>query len=78
MRKADFIFKEIDPPDDLWCESGHYAPSAFKRGGPDSEPMPIRFWHAKGIGFNKCICEPCLILVNYVARIKRKKQKEVK
>jgi hypothetical protein len=72
MIRADITFSEVDVPDNLMCECGHKAPIEFKRNGPDSESMPIRFWHMKGNGVNKIICEPCMILVNYLAAQKRK------
>lgn len=74
MVKADTIYDEVDPPDDMWCECGHVASKTFKRNGPDSEPLPTRFWRIKGNGFDKIICEPHLVLLNHMLK-QRKKEK---
>ena len=79
MIKSDVTFKEVDVPEDLWCECGHTAPETYKRDGSDSEPLPIRFWHMTGRGQNKIICEPCMTIVMFMARKrsdKRKKEEE--
>jgi len=75
MLIADIEFQQIETPEDLWCECGHIAPKLFKRYGPDSEPQPIRFWKIRGKGQGKIICEPCLIIVNYAARIKKQRER---
>lgn len=72
MLIADVEFKEVDPPEDFWCECGHTAPKLFKRAGPDSKSELIRFWHIKGAGHSKIICEPCLVIINYKVRMKKK------
>ena len=74
MIKADVTFKEVDVPDERWCESGHQAPETYKRNGKDSEPEPIRFWHMRGRGQNKIICEPCMTIVMYMAKKKAQKR----
>ena len=76
MIKSDVTFSQTDVPDDLWCESGHKAPETYKRNGKDSEPLPIRFWHMKGRGQNKIICEPCMTLVMFLAKQSSNKRKE--
>jgi hypothetical protein len=76
MFKSDIVFSEVDPPENLICECGHKAPFEFKRDGPDSESLPTRFWHMKGNGADKIICEPCMILVNYLAAQKRKNKND--
>lgn len=76
MFVLDVVFKEVDPPNDLMCECGHQAPTKFKRNGPDSESLPIRFWHMKGKEVNKVICEPCMIIINYLAAQKRKNKND--
>jgi len=70
--------EEVDTPDNMWCEIGHIAPEFFKRGGEGTEPLPIRFWHVTGDGNNKIICEPCLVLVNFMAKNKAQKERDGK
>ncbi len=77
MLKADVTFAQENPPMDNWCDSGHFAPKLFRREGPDSTPEPTRFFRASGKGLNGIYCEPCLILVNYAAKAKRKIYKEL-
>lgn len=74
MLIAEIQFRQVNTPDDLWCECGHVAPKLFKREGPDSEAQPIRFWKISGNGHNKIICEPCLVIINYAARIKKQQR----
>lgn len=73
MIKFDTTYKEVDPPDNMWCDCGHVAPKTFRRNGPDSEPLPTRFWRVVGKGFDQTICEPHLVLLNYL--IKRKRER---
>lgn len=73
--KADIIFQEVSAPEDLWCECGHTAPAMYKRAGPNSELLPIRFWHMKGRGVDRIICEPCMTIINWKAALDRKKRK---
>ena len=68
-------WREVEQPSDCWCENGHIAPKEFKREGPDAEPEPTKFFHINGDGFNKTICEPCLIVINYLVQQKKKKGK---
>jgi hypothetical protein len=70
--KADIEIKQVENPTDNWCESGHHAPLEWRRGGPDSCLEPTTFWHIKGKGVNKVICEPCLMIVNYLKMKKGK------
>jgi hypothetical protein len=71
--KADTVYKHVDSPSDMWCDSGHHAHETFKREGPKGKPLPTRFWRVSGKGFDKVVCEPCLVLINYM--IKRKKER---
>ena len=73
LPKANRTWSEVEQPEDLWCENGHIAPKEFKRNGVDLEPT--KFFHISGDGFNKTICEPCLIVVSYVVRQNKKKGK---
>jgi hypothetical protein len=72
MIKADVTFKEVDAPDNLWCNCGHTAPKEYKRNGSNSESLPIRFWHVTGMGNNITICEPCMTVVIYMAKMNKK------
>lgn len=74
--KADIRFEQVDVPDGYWCENGHQAPELYRRDGPDSDLLPIRFWHMKGCGIDRIICEPCMTIINYMIFNKRKKKKE--
>lgn len=69
--RADISFIEVEVPQDHQCSSGHKAPEFFKRGGPESDSEPIKFFRVKGQGTDIVICEPCLILANYLAKIQR-------
>jgi hypothetical protein len=72
LPKADIIIREVNPPADNWCQSGHYSTGTFKRAGPDSEPEPIRFFRFTGLGFDGVYCEPCLVIMHHMAKLKKK------
>ena len=65
----------VDVPKDNWCDSGHSVKddATFKRGGPDSPADPIRFFNIsyQDKGINKTCCEPCLVLINFLAKAKK-------
>lgn len=65
---ADLIQKEIDPPCNKWCCSGHVAPPLFRRSGPESLEEPTRFFMVTGNGINGIYCEICLIIAHHRAR----------
>lgn len=70
MDKPSIVIKEVDVPSHYFCENGHTAPSQYRRNGPDSDLLPIRFWKVTGNGINKTICEPCLTVLNYLLKQK--------
>ena len=71
--KADITIKEINNPIGNWCDSGHTAPKLFKRNGPNSDLEPTKFFEIiKNDGTSQTFCEPCLIIANHMATIKRK------
>ena len=72
MIQADLSIIEVTAPIGHWCDSGHQAPELFKRNGTDSAPEPTKFFKVSNDG--KVFCEPCLILANYLARIKKDKK----
>jgi len=60
--KPDLITKEVPPPSNLWCQSGHkVAPDTLFQGGP------VRFFQVTGIGVNGVYCELCLTVANHKA-----------
>ena len=72
MFKADVTYREVVTPDDEMCANGHLAPKTFKRNGPESEPEPTKFFKVSGKNVPRGIyCEPCLIVANYIAKLKR-------
>ncbi len=78
MIKADLTFKEIDPPADRWCTSGHKAPELFRRGGPSSNLEPTKFFEVTNDkGLLGIVCEPCLIIANHIARLKKKAESKI-
>jgi len=78
MLKPDITYREIECPAGMWCDSGHVAPKEFRRDGPESFPEPTKFFHVTGLGIDGIYCEPCLIVVNWAARIRRKNKEEGK
>lgn len=76
MQKADLVYQEITCPAGQWCDAGHVAPKEFRRDGPASPLEPTRFFRVTGLGIDGIFCEPCLIVVNWIARRKRKKEVE--
>ena len=68
---VDLTCKMCDPPLTNWCASGHKAPELFRNGGPGSPEEPTRFFHVTGKDINMIVCEPCMIIANHVARLKK-------
>jgi len=71
------ISQTEEPPMNHWCSSGHTAPEFFRRLGPGTEPEPTRFYHLKSNDIDTVVCEPCLIIANHVAKIKRQQLKKL-
>lgn len=72
MFEADIVIKEVEPPINNWCASGHCAPALFKRKGPNSNSEKMRFFNFSGKGINAIYCEACLIVAQFMAKNKRK------
>ena len=68
---ADIVISETDPPINGLCASGHKAPETFRREGPDSPELPTRFFHVHTPTLSGIYCEPCLIIANHTARLKK-------
>jgi len=68
--KPDIVFKEVDCFN-RQCDNGHEAPELFRRSGPGSEEESTKFFHVKGRGVDGIYCEPCLIIVNQLRKLKR-------
>ena len=71
---ADLIQKEVDPPSNHWCASGHKAPDLFRRSGPGSMKEPTKFFHVAGHGIDGIYCEPCLIIAHHIAKEEKSKR----
>ena len=71
--ETDIDIIEIDEHIGHWCDSGHKPPILFRREGPESPELPTRFFHVrvKSGGIDRIICEPCLIITNHMARLKK-------
>jgi hypothetical protein len=69
--EEDFIQKEVDPPHNHWCASGHEAPPFFKRQGPDNPEEPTKFFEVSGHGIHGIYCELCLIVAHHMAKCKK-------
>ena len=72
--KPDISFIEVDTPENRWCSSGHVGPETFKRSGPEGEEEPTKFFRVVNKDIDIIICEPCLILANYIARLNKNKK----
>lgn len=70
-QKADLVVKEVQPPQNHWCKSGHKAPATFHRDGLAGINQLIKFFQIaseKMPGVNGIYCEPCLIVANAMKR----------
>lgn len=78
--KPDVTFSEVDDPPNRWCDSGHVAPETFSRTGPDGILEKTRFFHVYGKAgakhIDQTLCEPCCVIANYLAKLKRKNKGE--
>lgn len=68
---ADIVIEQIDEHVGGWCDSGHKAPAQFRRAGPESTEEPTRFFHFRSASVNGIYCEPCLIVANHLANLKK-------
>jgi len=68
---ATLTIIEVDNHVGGWCDSGHKAPSLFRREGPNSPESPTRFFSIHHESIDGIYCEPCLIIANHVARLKK-------
>ena len=71
MLDADFNAVEVDCPIGNWCDSGHRAPELFGRNGPDTDPLPMRFFMVNGKALKGTYCELCLMIANKLAQNKK-------
>lgn len=78
MLAPTITYKEVDPPEGLICDCGHVAPELFKRDGPGANAIPTKFFRVRGLNgsISGTYCEPCLIVINYVASQKKKSKKD--
>lgn len=73
LLQEDVVCKEVDPPLNNWCASGHAAPINFRRGGPNSPEEPTRFFSVICKDeFLGVFCEPCLIIANWLQGVRKK------
>lgn len=72
FENADLVQREVDPPKNRWCCSGHEAPLMFRRSGPESKEELTKFFQVSGHGINGIYCEPCLIIAHHMAREQNK------
>ena len=79
MFRPDITFAQVDDPPNRWCDSGHVAAEQFARGGPGDVLQPTRFFrvsgNVNGENIDKIICEPCCVIVNFLAARKRQARK---
>lgn len=78
MIPPNITYKEIDPQNDQKCDCCYKAPETFRRDGPGSPALPTRFFCVTMINgdMNGVYCERCLVLINYLAKKKRKEKKD--
>ena len=75
MQKADLTQRQVKAPPDRWCEGamgGHNVPDeALFQGNP------TRFFQLTGKSLEKpvVVCEPCLVVANFMAARQRKLNK---
>lgn len=68
--RPDMTMKEVPPPQNLFCRSGHNAVALFQREPPKPEE-PTRFFSVSCDAdpqVDGVYCEPCLIVSNALAR----------
>lgn len=69
--EADIVFEQVDEPLNRWCASGHVGPLFFRQAGPGSPELPTRFFLVKHRDVQGVYCEPCLVIANHMARLKK-------
>ncbi len=73
--KADLVYREVLPPVGNYCSSGHTAPETFPRDGEDKPAVTTKFFHVAGQNIDIVVCEPCLIVANYMAQQMKEQEK---
>jgi len=71
--RPDLVQKEVDAPDDRWCEGAqHFVPDDAVFQG-----KPTRFFKLSGRAVEEVVvvCEPCLVVANFRAAFIRKRNK---
>lgn len=71
LYEADIVFEQVEGPLNRWCASGHVAPLLFRNAGPESPETPTRFFMVTHRDIHGIYCEPCLIIANHMARLKK-------
>jgi hypothetical protein len=69
--KPDLNLKEVPPPHQNWCSSGHAAPEKFARHGEALPEEPTKFFQVSSLNnpsANGVYCEPCVIVSNAISR----------
>lgn len=69
--EADQTISEVENHVGGWCDSGHQAPELFRQAGPGSPELPTRFFLVKNRQIEGIFCEPCLIIANHIAKLKK-------
>ena len=69
----DITQEQVETPINRYCFSGHFAPELYRRNGSDSPQEPIRFFSVKSNNINGIYCEICLVIANYLAKLKKDK-----
>ena len=75
VKNCDLVVSEISTPINYWCRSGHISSKLFKREGAQGKSYPIKFFKItfkKQSVLNGVYCEPCIIIINWLANQKRK------
>lgn len=71
FEKEDLTIKEVNPPCNLWCSSGHKSAEFFCPDDPNKKDIPTRFFKIKHANVEGIYCEPCLIVANHIAAQKK-------
>jgi hypothetical protein len=67
----ELTVKEVTPPVQRWCHSGHFAPESWEREGVGTGHQLTRFFAVSNNGgesVNGVYCEPCLVIAHAHAR----------
>jgi len=76
--KTDLTIKQVNPPQDYWCKSGHVASATFLQKESNKQ-VSTRFFQViskKRPAVDGIYCEPCLIIANDMANSKKQIKQE--